>query len=546
MLKLQQFYIIKLDSARLKEHNFKIKELPIERARLNGELVQISNSQLVRTIYEVKNKPFSQYDLDSLLEERDYLKKKRNGRGNRERILKLNKEIDDMLFIPELVSIEFSDRRHFLNILRKGGFFVNNKKYVPFMSSAGQIRRSSSLFIDSELKEKLDTIFNNGRNFEKEIVPAKFSAYFALYSSSSFPVSFPRIAVVSDLILKTIRRVDYSKYVDEKTDPIIEEQEMEIEANAFDGSGLMTPQYAGQIAKDLDMDYIPSSAIIRAPFMKGLLVTFDLYDFARNVAEKDFLTDIYGNKVNIHEVDCVISQSMFKLWDSYSSTEQYVSNCFSNNLSFGVSKLSPKEDKNHCRSSYQFLQVLNLDEKDVEEICKPTLEWIDSVAGGDLSRSLLFSLGETKFDKGWFSKVEPVVQALLLENSLINDKYVINHFERAVAKKKNDAKIGRLVFSGNYSTMIADPYLQACHIFGIELKPLLNDGEHYSSYWLERDVGQVIGIRSPIVHSSEVNVLNLKNSEELKYWYKWLKSGIVFPANGIGIDCAINGGADYL
>jgi len=61
-----------------------------------------------------------------------------------------------------------------------------------------------------------------------------------------------------------------------------------------------------------------------------------------------------------------------------------------------------------------------------------------------------------------------------------------------------------------------------------------------------RDVGQVIGIRSPIVHSSEVNVLNLKNSEELKYWYKWLKSGIVFPANGIGIDCAINGGADYL
>ena len=121
MLKLQQFYIIKLDSARLKEHNFKIKELPIERARLNGELVQISNSQLVRTIYEVKNKPFSQYDLDSLLEERDYLKKKRNGRGNRERILKLNKEIDDMLFIPELVSIEFSDRRHFLNILRKGG-----------------------------------------------------------------------------------------------------------------------------------------------------------------------------------------------------------------------------------------------------------------------------------------------------------------------------------------------------------------------------------------------------------------------------------------
>jgi len=117
-------------------------------------------------------------------------------------------------------------------------------------------------------------------------------------------------------------------------------------------------------------------------------------------------------------------------------------------------------------------------------------------------------------------------------------------FNESIQKKKNDAKMGRLMFNGNYSIMIPDPYMHACHIFKIPLKPLLNDGEHYSKFWNDRGVSRVAGIRSPIVHSSEVNVLNFKMNYDVKYWYQFITSGVIFPANGIGMDCAINGGSD--
>jgi hypothetical protein len=40
-------------------------------------------------------------------------------------------------------------------------------------------------------------------------------------------------------------------------------------------------------------------------------------------------------------------------------------------------------------------------------------------------------------------------------------------------------------------------------------------------------------------------VLDFKNSDDVLDWYSHIHSGIVFPANGIGMDCAIHGGADF-
>lgn len=544
MVKLQQFYILKISSARLRDKNYKINSLDLNTARLNGEVVQIAMSQLVRTLFKLKNKNLSQYEIDTLLEERKKLSRKKSSPKTRQEMALLDGKIDELLFIPELINVKFDDRRHYTNIVEKKGFLVNGKRYVPFMSSAGQIRRSSSLFIEESLKHAIQDIFNNGRDLSKEIVPAKFSAYYALYSSSSIPVTFPRLAVIPDLTIKSIRKVDFSTYVDEKTDPLVEERNMELEFNAFDGSGIITPSFARKVARDLELDYVPSTMIIRAPFLKGMVVTFDIQEFAKDIAKKDRFVDIYGNVINVSDVDCVVTESMFKLWDSYPDTATYVRNCDERELDFAVSKVNPKEDKTVCKSSYQFLQVLELEDSDVESITKDTLSWLENVSGGSLESTLLYLLGDVNFQKGWFSRLEPLSQALLLENSLINDDYFRAHFKKSILKKKNDAKIGRLLFEGNYSMMIPDPYLHARHIFGIELKPLLAEGEHFSHFWNERGVSQVAGIRSPIVHSSEVDLLNFKQTDDVRKWFKWIKSGVVFPANGVGMDFAILGGGD--
>lgn len=545
MRKIQQFFILKINSSRLKESKYKIHGLSVEQARINSELISVSDSQLVRTIHEITDKNFSQERLNELLLEKYKLTKKKNDRSNRKKLVYLNGLIDEELFIPQIISLHVDNKKHYEHILEKKGFFINSIRFVPLMASSGQIRRNTVLFIEEELKEKITYIFNNGRDESNEIVPAKFSAYFSLYSSSSLPLSTPRFAVVPDLIMKSIKRVNFAKWVGEGIDPVVRETEKEIEFNGFDGQGLISPEMSQIWGEELDIDYIPSSFIVRAPFLKGQLITFDFHDFARKVAGRSAITDIYGKEVQISDVDVIVSASQFKLWDSYVSQESYVENCKRNNLGWGVTKVSPYQDKNFARSSYQFLQVLDLKDEDIQEVCKPTLEWINFVSGGDIVSTLLYLLGETNFSEDrWFDRLEPIVQALLFENEVIKDSYMLDHLDKSLSKKKNDGKMGRLIFKGSYQNIMADPYAQASHIFGLPLQPLLKDREHYSQYWNERGVKQVAAIRSPIVHSSEIDILNLQDRGDVNYWYQFITSGIIFPTNGIGLDFAITGGSD--
>jgi hypothetical protein len=536
--------VFKFESGSLKEFHYNIKNISIFDARKNGELVAIADSQLVRTLHQLTNKESFQAELDELLAIKRRLNNKKNSSDNRKRLKEVNDKIDTILFIPEIISIQFEDKRHFKNIIDKGGVRVNGKNYIFFMASAGQTRRDISLFIDESLKGEIMRIFDNGRNLDTELVPAKYSAYLALYSSSSLEIPFPRIAVIKDVLIKATKKVDFSHYVSPQDEPVIQEEEKELEFNGAVGQGLMSPEFAEEIKNALDLDYLPSSAIVRAPFIKGLLVTFPIHEFAEKVSKKKTFKDIYGNTVNINDVDCIISESQFKLFSSYSNTQEYIENCQRNNLGFGVSRVSPKEDKTHARSSYQFLQVLDLDKENVEKICQPTINWIKNVSGDDISSTLLYLLGETAFEKDWFWGLDNKIQALLLENELINDSYHMGYITNSIAKKCNDAKLGKLIFSGNYQFAICDPYAQMSFVMNGNIQPLLQDGQHYSAFWNERGIQRVTCIRSPIVHSSEVDVLSLQNREDVNHWYRFLSSGIVFPLYGISLDMAVLGGAD--
>ncbi len=548
MNKIQQYFVLKINSSRLKDSNYKIKQLTLDQARLNGEVISLSNSQMIRTIQKLTNKEFSQSSLSDLQKQKTILSRQKNKKQNRAEINSINKKIDEMLYIPEIISVAFDDKRHFYNILnsKQKGILVNGIRYVPFMASAGMIRRDTYLFIDDKLEEEINNIFDNERNKETEIVPAKFSAYVSLYTSSTLPVSFPKIVVVPDLIIKSIRKVDFSTYVGVGVDPKIEETEMEIESNAFDGQGLVSPSLAKEWALELGItDYVPSIFGVRAPFLKGMAVVFDFHEFGKEIAGKNIVSDIYGNEIDIKNIDCVITESMFKLWNSYEKTEDYVESCKKNDLEWGITKVNAKVEKTHAKSSYQFIQPLDLSDDQIERLCWPTLNWLDSVSAGDISSTLLYTLGETEFSDGWFDRLDNPIKALILENSLLNDSFFISYFDKSLSKKKNDAKIGRLIFSGNYQTMIADPYALVSHVFGIGLNYLLNEHQHYSKYWNDRDKKEIVAIRSPIVHSSEVNILNFVKNEFVDYWYRHITSGIIFPANGVGMDCNILGGADY-
>ncbi len=544
MKKIQQFHIFRFSTDRLKEKNYKIN-ISINEAKKNLETISISDSIMIRVLFNFLGREFSQMKLNELLSKRKFLSKKKNSKENRKKIEDVSQEIENELFVPELVSLKIVDKRHYQNIIDKGGFIVNGKRYVPFIFSAGLIRRNSGLFIESSIKDEITEILNNGRNKSIPIVPAKFNSYFGLYSSSTIDVTFPRIAVVKDLVETKKKKVDFGYYIDEQTDPIIETGEKEIDFNYFDGCGLISPKMAKRWSSDLEIDYVGSTFGVRSAWLKGMVVVMDFHKFAKenNIAT---LKDIYNKDVKITEVDVIVSESMFKLWDSYSDTDDYVEKCFSNNIGWGISKVNPKEEKNFCKTSYQFLQVLNIeDNREIENLCHPTLNWLNNVSSGDFYSTILYALGEiSDFGKNWTNNLEPIYRTLLFEPDLLKDSYLVSHLNKNISKKKNDSKKGNLILNGNYQAIIPDVYLYCQHIFGLPLKPLLNDGESYSNYWNERGISDVAAIRSPIVYQSEVLHLKFKNDVETKKWFEHIRSGIIIPANGISLDFALAGGAD--
>lgn len=542
--KNQQFFILKFNSRRLKNAKYEI-DMSFSQARKNGEVISISNSELLRTLFRYKGKAFSQEKLDELIKERKRVKRLSNSEKNKKEISRLTAEIDDILFVEDLVSVEFEHKTHYMEILKRRGFYINGIRFTPFMASAGMIRKNTALFINNNLKHPIMDILENGRDESVPMVAAKFGAYFSLYSSSTLPVSFPRFAVVPDKTIENTRKVSLVTYQGISIDDKVEEVDYPITFNAFDGQGLISPKLAKQWSKELELDYTFSTAIIRAPFLKGTVTVFDLSDFANRVAKNFIFTDFYGNEKDIRDYDLIVSESMFKLANAYKDTEYYIEQCHKNNLGFSVSKVNQNSEKSYSTTSYQFLQVLNLSDAQIAELCEPTLNWLRDISGNSPEAMILYATGETNFEPKDFNKMDAGIKALTINPELANDRYIHNKFVKTISKKKRDSYMGSLLINANYQFMISDPYYQACHIFGLDCQPLLPEGFHYSKYWLDKGIKRVASIRSPIVHHSEMNVLNFLDTEETRYWYKHIKSGIIFPANGIGIDCMIHGGADF-
>ena len=527
--KLQQYYIFKFSSLRLKDSNYNIKLKPQE-ARKNGELVSIGDSQMLRILRKLKNIEDAEDQIKALFIENKKIK--RNYTEDKSyRLFEIEREIDVLLFCPDIVSVVINDNKHYQHMIDHK-FFINNRPFVRLLCGAGNARRNTVIFCAEEIEKPLKEIMNNGRK-DIPLVPAKFNAYFSLIASATLQVSEPYFCVIKDALVTRKETVDY---IEEKTpDDIIETKEMDIEFNLFDGMGIISPKMAKIWAEDLELDYVPSAFIIRNAFMKGMVAVIDFHKFSDEIG-KHLIDDIWGDRVNIRDMDVIITESQLKLWNAYDSCRDYIDNCRKNDIQWGISRVTPKEDKRYVFSNYQFLQVLDLDDKQIENLCSKTIDYFNKTILTDVSYALLYLLGKNanqEFDPDIFDNIhDTVTKALILNNELLHDPYVQNYLIRSMNKKIRESYIGNLILDGNYQIMISDPYAFMEHLFDLPVCGLLGKSEYYAQYWNKKGVDKVSACRAPLTWESEVNILDLQKNKELDYWYQYLNSGIVYNVNG--------------
>lgn len=550
MKKLQQFNVLAFTYERLANNNFKLKINCFEAER-NEELIAVADNECLRAIRRLTNHAFNEVGeikLNGLIERRKKLIRQKNSASNREHIKRINNEIRELLFIPEFISVTTVKKKRYPKIGRDG-FYVNGLHYSRFSCSAGNARTNRTMFVCDTIFEDLVNILRCGCK-DIPLVSAKYNAYFSLTSSATYQVSTPRVCVVKDCEVEREELVDWVNETEETdVQEIITREKRKLKFNLFDGMGLISPEFADVWSADLGLDYKSSAYCVRNAFIKGMVCVFDFKRFAGEVAKNNIITDLWGKEYDINDIDIILTESQFKLWNAYNSWQEYELNVEKSQIKWGVSKFAPSvaEEKHIMRSNYQFLQVLDLNDDEVKGLCQPTVDWLKNISGNCNVSMLLYLIGKRARDtnalKIWNNTQDSFVKSLILEPSLVEDNYIQDKIKMSIQKRIRESLIGKLLVNANFEVAISDPYALCEHLFGLEVKGLLNRDECFCKYWRDRGAEECAVLRSPLTWKSEVDILKMGTNALIGDWYKYLDSGVVLNVHGV--DCNLLGGSDF-
>ena len=505
-------------------------------------MTSLASSYLIRAIDEVASTGFSEERVKVLKQEIKSLSRKKSSLDHKKRLQQLKKELQEMLFMPHYLNLVVETAKHYERANQ--GFVVNGIHYKRLLATSGGVKMNTIVYVNEIYHEALMERIHCGRDLTKTFVPAKLESYMGLVCSASNPVSNThRVLVVDDVETRFFSDVIVLDDSEGDSPTMTHEPHREIINNASDGFGLIHPRFSSQWAEDLGLDYLPSGYTSRNAFMKGMLFTFDFEQFAHEVAGCYEVKDVWGVTHDIREIDIILTTSMLKLCDSYSSYSHYAACCDRYGYTFSVTKYTPKTLDHERNLNYQFIQSLKLSEVDIDTLIEPTVSEIKEVLGGDYRKALTYLKGIHLNEETVRLDGYDFVNALMLEPKLADDPYVRSSIHAMIKKRIDDAKIGVLKVNGNFQIVSGDPYLLCESVFGLETNGLLKSGEFYSNYWNELGIERVAAFRAPMICMNNIRIFDLKKTKEMKKWYRYMNNVVIL--NGWDTTCAALCGCDF-
>jgi len=550
----EQICIYKLPMEKIMEHKNHIDGYTDEQAIMNGELVPISSSQLTGKIHDY----YSENGLDGLTV----------------------KDAIINIVVPTANGKNAKKAEEAYSELAHHGFDLNGRHYIRLCAGSGQLRQNTITFVWNVMHQYTTEALYCGISPEElgdSFSVSKFNAYMGLSESGMhFLKSAPRVCVVSDYEeIKPHLPIDYittectsgrrNKRVEKTiTQHYYDEPEMNFDPlNSFDGQGLADPEWMRQIAVELGYlrengGYVPSEYILRAPWCKGLVVAFDFKSYCREHGVAT-INDVYGQSYAVEDIDVLLSTSQFKMWKVYGKHggwQYHQESMRKYSLRWGVVIANKEHDDDYRTLNYQYIQVLDLDDWDIDRLCSHTEDLLTKLCSGHTEtvyRTLVGfsggvddSIGDDCGDATEAAKpAASLLQRAIAHNcDLLHDSYIQVLIHREVESKFNGAKIGKLLCRGGYSFIVSDPVAQIQHIIrnhavdgshDIAVTGLIPPHEIYSAYWnrVRPAPDKVVLMRSPLIDSSEVTVCGLARTPEMDRWYSHIKSGLILSIHDV-------------
>lgn len=534
---MYQQFVYKVESSRILGSKKKNLVITPREARLNGEIISLADSNVLRAIDElngVDREAVGEKICDIQQEIRVLRDSTKNRSSARARIKELYSELDKIQLKTDYLPVVMSKPSDFDKLNQ--GFSVNGIEYQRLVGTPNGVKKSTVVYCPVinehgvRVHEEIDRRMNGGRDESKEFVPAKYEAYKALACSASVPVSMPRdILVVDDFVLKFTDDFIQLENDDKSPEPIMTKKRGEFELNASDGFGLMCPELARRWSSELGLDYTAGGMCIRNLFCKGMVYTFDFHEFARRYGNGTTITDVWGGNHTISDVEIILPVSVMKLWDSYNSLSHYLEMCEKYHHGFAVTKVCEKELENERTLNYQFIQSYDLTDEEIKELVQPTIDEIKETICGDVDKTLLFLRGACGKNYDFNADTNYLAKAIMIEPQISNDPFVITTVHNMIKKRIDDLKKGVLKVHGNYTVISGDPFAFCQSIFRCEVsdakKGLLKAGEMYSKYWADDSGGEgkrVVCFRAPMSCHNNIRTMNVVRNEDIDYWYQYM------------------------
>lgn len=478
-----------------------------------------------------KKEAFKFQELVSLFEAQEF-------RIMANRILK--QEISEIDFSKIFIQVVIDKKSDFGRATCNKGITVNGINYRRFVGTTGGLKNNTLLFCNSQYIDELNELCECKRNKNIPLVPAKYEAYKALTCSASQPICIPNgILVVKDCVTQYFADVISLDDGKDSDEPIMETiLHKQLENTVSDGFNLCTIEYMKRISEFLGLDYVPSGVCLRNAWLKGMLYPFPIVEFVEEFNNGNyFIEDIWGNIQDIRKCEMIITESSLKLWSAYDSIESYENAYKECGYGFSVTKISPHVLEEQRELNYQYLQSYEFTDDDIKELCTPTIKYLKDAMCGDYSSTVKF-LGITEN-----TDVNSWQRALYTSEYMLGDPYVIDSVHRFIKKKMNDAKIGKLFVQGNYQIASGDPFALMQSICGLEVTGLLNAGECYSKFWIDKNENNVVVFRSPMTSHNNIRMCKVNNSEECQRWYQYMDTIMII--NAWDSFCIAENGCDW-
>lgn len=401
------------------------------------------------------------------------------------------------------------------------GFTYKGEKYIYFTSSAGQIRTKKTVFIKESIWKKyektimcgltIDSINEKGGNN-----PNKHLAYMALTNSATDvwnEFDIDKTIVINDFetnVFGTYDLVDDMDYTVKRISDYVPIEHT-------DGAGMMLP-------------CMGKNRMVRLPWVKGLLGSFDYIKFIEKHKCSPIIKDIYGKEHNVIEEDIqiIFTKSQFKMWKYYDSWEQYKEYYKHYNCTAGYTNI--EEDKiKDATINYQMLQTLtDITNDEVDKIIEKSNAKLSNICSSISSMKSAF--GITPYN----DNMTYLQQAINLYPDLMNDEYIkvtLREIKNSMVKR---FKSGSLSIDGKYTFILPDFYAACEHWFlNIENpKGLLNDGEVFC--WLFRKNEKLDCLRSPHLyreHAVRINTAYNKNKERQEIIREWFCTDAIYTSS---------------